>query len=378
MIHLSTNRPTWAEVNLDDLAYNFRSVGEFLGDEVDVMCVVKANAYGHGAVQCAERLAKEGANWFAVATAEEAFELRQAGIASRILVVGSIWPGQEREFLNFDLTPTLIDEKQASSTNNEAAKHSMIAKVHVKIDTGMNRVGIRFENVDRAAKFLASLPNLEIEGLMTHFAVAERTAENHFTDHQIARFVEAIQMFHDAGHRPKYIDMANSPGAVMHPLARGKMVRIGGLLYGLADDVIPESEERPDVKPVMSLYSQIAMLKTVPKGESIGYGRTFMTQRDSIIATVPIGYYDGYRRGLSNKAHALVNGKIAPVVGRISMDWTTIDVTDCGEVNVGEKVTLLGASGVENVTAKDLAEILDTISYEVTCGISVRVPRIYA
>jgi alanine racemase len=377
MIHLTPNRPTWAEVNLENLAYNLRSIREFVGDGVEVMCVVKADAYGHGAVHCAERLAKEGVGWFAVATAEEAVELRQSGIASRILVVGSIWPGQEREFLNFELTPIVITEDQARALNDEAAKHSITANVHVKIDTGMNRVGIRFEDVVRLAKLLASMPNIEVEGLMTHFAVAEKTAENHFTEHQIAQFAEAVQMFHEAGHRPKYVDMANSPGAVMHPLARGKMVRIGGLLYGLADDVIPESLERPKLKPVMSLYSRIAMLKPVPKGETIGYGRTFTTQRDSLIATIPIGYHDGYRRGLSNGAHALVNGKIAPVVGRISMDWTTIDVTDCGEVQVGDKVTLIGTDEVQRVTAKDLAEILDTISYEITCSIGSRVPRIY-
>ena len=378
MIHLSANRPTFAAIDLDRLAANFHSIKAFLGDEVEQMCVVKANAYGHGAVECARRLEVEGVAWFAVATAEEAVELRQAGITSRILVVGSFWPGQEREFLNFDLTPVIIDTRQAEELDAEAERHSVSAKIHVKIDTGMNRVGLRPEIWERAAAHLAKLEHVEVEGLMTHFAAADDLNENVFTESQIVQFAEAVRIFHDAGHRPKYLDMANSPGAVIHPMARAKMVRIGGLLFGLADDVIPDGVPRPDVQPVMALYSRVAQHKQVPKGETVGYGRTFKTERDSLIATIPIGYHDGYRRALSNKVHALVNGRKAHVAGRISMDWTTIDVTDCGEVSVGDVVTLLGGNSDSQITAKDLAEACDTISYEITCGISSRVPRIYS
>lgn len=378
MFQISNGRPTWAEIDLDLLAANLHSIESFVGDEVEIMAVVKANAYGHGAVECARRLAAEGVRWFAVATLEEAVELRQAGIAERILVFGSIYPGQEREFLNFDITPQIIHLGQAEALSSEAVKHAAVSKIHIKLDTGMNRVGFRSEQWGKAATRLSELKNIEVEGVMTHFAVAERRSEDAFTELQMAKFAEAVQIFHDAGHRPKYIDMANSPGAVMHPLSRSKMVRIGGLLFGLAEDVIKESLTRPVVEPVMSLFSRVAMLKEVPKGETIGYGRTFETKRDSLIATIPIGYNDGYRRGLSNKMHAIVNGRKAPVAGRISMDWTTIDITDCGDVNIGDRVMLIGKDGDQKVTATDLAESCETISYEIACGIAPRVPRTYS
>ena len=212
---------------------------------------------------------------------------------------------------------------------------------------------------------------------MTHFAAAEKLSETEFTEHQMAEFADAVQIFHDAGHRPTYIDMANSPGAVIHPLSRGKMVRIGGLLFGLAEDVIKESVDRPVLKPVMSLYSRVALTKTIPKGETVGYGRTFVADSDTVIATIPIGYNDGYRRGLSNEMHALVNGMKAPIAGRVSMDWTTLDVTNCGEVKISDRVTLIGVDGEQKINARDLAEACGTISYEITCGIGKRVPRVF-
>jgi alanine racemase len=262
------------------------------------------------------------------------------------------------------------------SLNAAAAEQNKNAAVHVKVETGMNRIGFQQGEWGDAAKEMAALPNLKVEGLMTHFAVAEKLAEKDFTEHQIELFAEAVEVFLNAGHRPEFVDMANSPGAVIHPLSRSKMVRIGGLLYGLGDDVINEAADRPELRPVMSLYSRIAMLKTVSKGETIGYGRTYTAESNRLVATVPIGYSDGYNRLLSNKAKTIVNGSFAPVVGRISMDWTTIDVTDCENVEVGDLVTLIGSDGDRRVTAKDLAELSDTLSYEITCGIGPRVPRI--
>ena len=378
MFDLSVNRPTWAAIDLDRLAQNYCSIQKFIGNDVEIMAVVKADAYGHGAVECARRLVAEGVQWLAVATAEEAVELRQAAITNRILVFGSIFPGQEREFLNFDLTPVLFHIDQAADLDVEARKHNTIAKVHIKIDSGMNRVGFRSEQWLPTATKLMAFRNLEVEGIMTHFAIAEKLSETEFTEHQMAEFARAVQIFHDAGHRPKCIDMANSPGAIMHPLSRSKMVRIGGLLFGLAEDVIKECVDRPALRPVMALYSRVALVRSISNGETVGYGRTFNAKRDTRIATIPIGYNDGYRRGLSNKEYALVNGKQAPVAGRISMDWTTLDVTDCGDVKIGDRVTLLGEDGSKTVSAKDLAEVCDTISYEITCGIASRVPRIYS
>jgi len=193
----------------------------------------------------------------------------------------------------------------------------------------------------------------------------------------VRRFEECVKIFQEKGFRPSYRDLANSPGAVGHPNTRGNMVRIGGILYGLGGDVLPKEIDKPELRPVLSLYSRIALLKKVPAGETLGYSRTFETKRDSLIATVPIGYQDGYIRLLSNSGRALVDGQYAPVAGRVSMDWIQLDVTDIPDCKLGDKVTLIGEENGNTVTAEEIAQKTGTISYEVTCGISARVPRIY-
>lgn len=377
MNSLAAIRPTIAEIDLDNLAFNFHSVKDFVGDGVRLMAVVKADAYGHGAVQCATRLEAEGVDWLAVATVEEGVELREARITKPILVLGGFWPGQELALLNFDLTPVIFRIDQARSIAEAAGRQETTAKLHVKIDTGMGRIGIRLEDVGEFATELSTIENLEIEGLMTHFAVADDLDATDFTNHQITSFESAVETFLAHGHRPKYVDMSNSPGAVVHPLSRSHLVRIGGLLYGLGGDVLPPGVPHPELKPVMSIKSKIALIKTVKAGESVGYGRTWVAQRDTVVATIPIGYHDGLPRSLSNKGHFLVNGVHAPIIGRVSMDWTTIDVTDIPDATVGDDVTIIGASGVEFIRAEDLAAIADTISYEITCGINQRIPRRY-
>ena len=377
MHSLPTRRPTWTEIDLGRLADNFRSIKAFCGEDIEYMAVIKADAYGHGAVECGKRLQAEGADWFGVACLEEAIELRQAGISRPILVFGGIWPGQELSFLNFDVTPVVFTLDQAETLSQACALVNKSVDIHVKVDSGMNRVGFRPEEAERIARKLAQFPHLRVTGLMTHFAAADKLEESEFTNRQISTFASSVDHFLAAGHRPEIVDLANSPGAVVYPHSRSKMVRIGGLLFGVTDDVLPKGIDRPAVKPVMSIYTKIAMLKTVPKGETIGYGRTFTAGRDSKIATVPIGYNDGYDRALSNKGEVIVRGRPAPVAGRISMDWVTVDVTDVPNVEVGDQVTVLGSDGESRVTAEDIAQWIDTISYEITCGISQRVPRIY-
>jgi len=377
MSSLSSIRPTVAEISLDNLAFNFHSVREFVGEAVQFMAVVKADAYGHGADQCAARLESEGADWFAVATLEEGAELREARIAKPILVLGGFWPGQETALLNFDLTPIIFRLDQARSIAEVAGRQGATAKVHVKIDTGMGRVGVPLDDVSAFAVELSAIENLEVEGLMTHFAVADDLDATDFTNHQITAFETAVEMFLAHGHRPKYIDMANSPGAVVHPLSRAKMVRIGGLLYGLGGDVLPGGVPHPDLKPVMSIRSKIAQVKILKAGDTVGYGRTWVAKRDSVVATVPIGYHDGLPRSLSNKGHFLIKETRAPIIGRVSMDWTTVDVTGIPNAAVGDDVTIIGAEGEETIHAEDIATIADTISYEITCGISPRIPRQY-
>lgn len=372
-----TGRPTWAEIDLKRLGENFRAIKNFCGREISYMAVVKADAYGHGAVECSRVLEGQGADWFAVATAEEGIALRQAGIVRPILVLGGIWPDQVNIFLNFDLTPVIFTIDQAEALNAAANSSTDGVGVHLKIDTGMNRVGFRSELAGEVAQRMAGFRNLRVDGLLTHFAVADQPSENEFSSRQIAAFERAVVAFHEAGHRPVFTDLANSPAAVLLPHARSKMVRIGGLLYGLGGDVLPEGFDQPELSPVMSVCSTIAMLKMVPKGESIGYGRTFTTTRDTLVATIPIGYHDGYPRALSNNGEALVRGHRVPVVGRISMDWVTLDVTSIADVAVLDRVTLIGSQGNESINAEHLARKTGTISYEITCGIASRVPRVY-
>ena len=372
-----TTRPTIAEIDLDNLAYNYHSVRNFVGDEIEFMAVVKADAYGHGAVECARRLQAEGVDWFAVATVEEGSELRAAGIAKPVLVLGGVWPGQESTLLDLDLTPVVFRVDQARSFADAARQHGSPARIHVKIDTGMGRIGFRFDQSEQIAAELAAIDSLEVEGLMTHFATADDLAANDFTNKQISRFADAVDKFHAVGHRPKYVDMANSPGAIVHTLSRSKLIRIGGLLYGLGGDVLPSGVEQPELRPVMSVRSQIAQIKTINAGESVGYGRTFTATRDTLIATVPIGYHDGLPRTISNIGPFIIRGQRVPIVGRVSMDWTTADVTDVEGVSVGDDVTIIGSDGAEQIRAEDLARLTNTISYEITCGISRRVIRRY-
>ena len=372
-----SQRPTWAEINLDNLAYNFRSVKNFIGENTKYMAVVKADAYGHGALECAKKLERENIDWFGVALPEEGLELRNSGITKLILCLGGFWNGQEKLLLNYQLTPVIYQVEKAEMFDRAAKERGTIANIHVKIDTGMGRIGVRFDEVSGFAEKLKNFKNLRLEGVMTHFASADNLSENEFTNLQITRFYEAVRIFEEKGFRPVYKDLANSPGAIAHADSRGNMVRLGGVLYGLGGDVLPQEIEKPLLKPLLSLGSRITHLKKVPRGETLGYSRTFSTVKDSLIATIPIGYQDGYVRALSNIGRVIVNGNYVQVVGRISMDWTILDVSDVQNVKINDQVTLIGESGNLRISAEDLARATGTISYEITCGISRRVARRY-
>lgn len=367
------HRPTHAAIDLDALAHNFHAVKSFVGAEIKYLAVVKADAYGHGAVACARRLEAEGIDWFGVAIPEEGVELRQAGITSPILCLGSFYPGQEESLIENDLTPVVFSLETARSLHAFAAKRGSRVGLHVKFDTGMGRIGFDHRDAAAIAQSFAEMQNLDVKGLLTHFASADDPKENEYTDLQISRFQNVCDAFRAAGHQPEITDLANSPGAIAHPNSRLGMVRLGGALYGLLNDILPASLDQPELKPVLSLRSCIAQLRTVKTGETLGYGRTFRTERESLIASVPIGYADGYPRVLSNRGEAVIHGQRVPVVGRISMDWTLFDVTDLRDVKVGDEVTLIG----NGVTAAEIAGLSQTIGYEITCGISPRVPRVF-
>ena len=370
-------RPTWAEIDLDALAINYRVIRKHVGDEVKILAAVKANAYGHGAVECARRLEREGTDWFGVALPEEGIELRSAGITGPILCLGGFWSDQETACLREHLTPVVYRLDMIESLDRAAREANTVVDVHVKIDTGMGRLGVRPDEISEFCKALGRFPNVRVDGLMTHLAAADDESKEQFTDSQLDKFEQAIAVFHQRGLHPAFIHAANSAAAFANPRALGNMVRPGGSLYGFARDVFPKSIDTPPVQPVLSLHSRITLLKKVPKGEKLGYGCTFETKRDSLIATIPIGYDDGYRRALSNRARVIVRGQFAPVVGRVSMDLTLIDVTEVAEVSLHDEVILLGCDKDLSITAEDIGELAGTISYEITCGISHRVPRIY-
>jgi len=370
-------RPTWAEIDLDALANNLRVIRSQVGPEVKILCAVKANAYGHGAVECARRLEAEGADWFGVALPEEALELRDAGITRPILCLGGFWPGQEVACLPEDLTPVVYRLDMIESLDRVARDANVTTDVHVKIDTGMGRLGVRAADVSEFCQAIKSFQNIRVEGLMTHLAAADDPAHEEITKDQLDTFDQAVQVFRENGFSPTYVHAANSAATFAFSGARGNMVRPGGALYGFMRDVLPPGIETPALKPVLSLHSRIMLMKNVPRGQKLGYGCTFETERDSLIATIPIGYDDGYQRALSNRGRVLVRGQFAPVVGRVSMDLTLIDVTDVAGVSLDDQVTLVGSHGELSITAEDLGELAGTISYEITCGISNRVPREY-
>ncbi|HQX56686.1 MAG TPA: alanine racemase [Pyrinomonadaceae bacterium] len=368
-------RPTLAITDLDALAFNYRSVRAFIGDDVRVMAVVKANAYGHGALQCSRRLETEGVEWLGVALPEEAIELRRGGIRSRILCLGGFWAGQEPALFQQNITPAISSIEQAESLNRAALDRGECINVHLKFDTGMGRIGVRWDQAAEFAKQLRPLTNLRVEALMTHFAAADDLSQNAFTGLQVARFDEIVTIFRTLGFSPHLIDLANSPAAIAHPSTRKDLVRLGGVLYGLGGDVLPKDISIPELKPVLCLTTEITHLKQVSARESLGYGRRFITQRDSLIATIPAGYADGLPRQLSGRGQVIINDRYAPIVGRISMDWTIVDVTDVEGSEIGSPVALIGRSENCVILAEDLAVVADTISYEITCGIGVRVER---
>lgn len=378
---ISGRRPTWAEIDLDALASNFHTIRKLVDPKVRIMAVVKANAYGHGAIECARRLSSEGADWLGVAVPEEAIALRDAGIDVPVLSLGGFWPGQESACLRFNFVPVVYRIDMVEALDRAAATEGIVAPVHVKIDTGMGRLGVRYDEANDFAEALSAYKNVRVDGMMTHLAAADDPSHDTFTDEQTARFRNVVELFRSRGFDPKFLDLANSAGTFAHPSAWGNMVRPGGMLYGLWRDVLPpptsDSGPTSQLAPVMSLRSRITLLKRVPKGETLGYGRTFETTRDSLIATLPIGYHDGYFRALSNKGRGIVRRTFAPVVGRVSMDITLLDVTDVPGVELGDTATLLGVDGEHSIRAEEIAQTAGTLSYEVTCGVSERVPRVY-
>ena len=366
-------RPTRAEISLESLRHNFRVVRELAGPGVSVMGVVKANAYGHGAVAVARALVDEGAEWLGVALPEEGVALREAGITAPVLCLGGFWDGQEALVLDYGLTPAISRLDRLEGLDAEAARRKTTAAFHLKVDTGMGRLGVPAPDLEAFVAATARMRHVECEGLMTHLSSADTPALDDFTREQIARYHDALDLVGRHGIEPRWRHLASGAAAHAFPEARGNLVRPGAVLYGLKRDILAPVGPDLDLRPVMRLVTSVEHLKTVPAGTPLGYGCTFATGRESRIATVPAGYADGVRRALSNRGDMGVGGGRAPVVGRVSMDLTILDVTDLEGVALGDEVVVFGPGGP---SAEDVAAAAGTISYEVTCGVSSRVPRV--
>ncbi len=369
----ASRRPTEARIDLGALSHNFREVtGRTPGRKV--LAVVKAQAYGHGAVPIARHLLGLGADMLGVALVEEGRELREAGVRAPILLMGAFFPDQAEAIIEWDLTPAVFTHDMADALVRAARQRGRTVEVHVKIDTGMGRIGVAPEAAAGFIETLRQHRELRVRGLMTHFADAD-LRDKGFAAVQMGRFTALMRELDARGAAVPLCHAANSAAVLDYGGAHFSMVRPGLMLYGY--NPLEAGGPAIDLKPVLSLVTRIAYLKRTPAGTPISYGRTFITSRESLIATLPIGYADGFSRGLSNRGEALVRGRRAPVAGRVCMDMTMVDVTDVPAVREGDEVVLIGAMGGERITAADIAAKTGTISYEVLCGISSRVPRVY-
>lgn len=375
---LSDSRPTFAEVDLAALRDNFARVRQAVPADCGILAVVKADAYGHGFMDISQELERLGVTAFGVAFLAEGIQLRKSGIDRPILVLGGIYPGQEKKCVGFNLSTTLFSLEQAQILDGVARRLYRKARVHVKVDTGMGRLGIAPAETPAFFTALRDLPNLELEGIVSHFASADELDEDgeRYTAEQTGYFLQALEAARTAGFSPPFVHIANSAGLFGRPLPFCTLVRPGIALYGS----LPSSDfsGRLDLEPVMSLKSRIALLKWVDEGTCISYARRFRAPGRTLIASVPVGYADGYPRALTNRGEALVRGLRARVAGTVCMDWIMLDVTHIPGVAVGDEVVLMGKDAAGNsVRVEELGGWAGTIPYEILCGISKRVPRIY-
>lgn len=370
----------WAEVDLDAVLFNIESIKKNINKDTKIIAVIKADGYGHGAEHIARMLEREEQVWgYAVATAEEAFSLREHKLSKPILILGYAFPYSYEQLIEYDIRPTVYMLDSAQMLSDAAVKIGKTCQIHIKIDTGMTRIGI-YPDDDGIALIqqISKLPGLEIEGIFTHFATADE-ADKTKTYHQISLFkeyVNKLQQILDFQIPMKHC--SNSAGIIELPEANMDAVRAGIILYGLWPSEEVKADAKIQLKPVLTLKSRIIYIKTVPKGQEISYGGTFTTERDTRVATICIGYGDGYPRSLSNTGDVLLKGKRAPILGRVCMDQFMIDVTDIDAgICVGDKVTLIGKDGDACITMEELGTLSGRFNYELACDLGKRIPRIY-
>ena len=369
-----SSRPTWVDIDLAALHHNYRQAMAFCPTSQRLLAVVKADAYGHGAVAVTKAFRDWGVRDFAVATLEEALELRHAGIDDRILVFGSCFPGQEGAFLKYSLLPTLLDIDTARRLSRVAVQQGQQLKVHLKVDSGMGRVGFLPAQLREFLPELSQLKGLVFDGFMSHLACADDLGSD-VTLGQQAQFRMMLEMVREAGIVPRDIHLNNSAGLSGWECPECTLARPGIMLYGGLPG--PDFSSKLDLQPVMHLRSRIAQLRQPPAGSGISYGHCYHAHDAMRVAVMPLGYADGYNRLFSNCGQGILHGQMVPVVGRVCMDWTLFDVSNVPDARVGDCVTLLGSADGLSILGETWAEQLNTISYEIFCRISKRVPRRY-
>lgn len=366
-------RPVWAEINLDNYTHNIKEIQKRY-PKVKIMAVVKADGYGHGALQVAQAGILGGAERLAIAIVAEGIELRKAGFTVPIQVLGGTLENQLEQVVDYDLIQTVFDFEIPKALSKIAQKKGKQVKVHLKVDTGMGRLGVLPEQAAELAAKIITLPHVDLEGVMTHLATADEEDKS-YTEVQIKRYRQVLNDLFERGVNIPIKHVANSAAIIDLPDLRFDLVRPGVMAYGLW----PSQEVKPDLdlKSVMSWKARIVHLKELPRGSSISYGRTFVTEKRSKIATLPLGYADGYSRSLSNKGQVLIKGQRAKLVGRVCMDQIMIDVSHISDISIGEEVVLLGSQGNERISAEEIASWIGTINYEIVCLVNRRVPRYY-
>ncbi|HCL4446496.1 TPA: alanine racemase [Clostridium botulinum] len=368
-------RAVWAEIDLDNLQHNLKQIKKICGNK-EIIGVIKANAYGHGAMEIAPTLLENGVSRLAVAVLSEAMELRMSGVKKPIMILGYTPWALGDMLLDNDIEQSVYSYNDALELSKIAVLKRKILKIHIVVDTGMGRIGFlpTKESVEDVYK-ISKLPNIEIEGVFSHFSSAD-DLDKDYTLYQMNKYNEFINKLEEKNIQAPIKHIANSAAIIDLENTHLDAVRAGIIMYGYypSNYVL---RNNINLKPVMSLKTSIVHIKKVSSGEYISYGRTFKTKRESIIATLPIGYADGYNRLLSNKGKVIVNGKLAPVIGRVCMDQCMIDVTFIENLKVGDVVTIMGEENGVSYTAEDIASQIGTISYEVICNVNKRVPRVY-
>jgi len=364
-------RSVWAEVSLDNIAHNVEQFRAFIGPNCELMAVVKANGYGHGALETAYTMIAHGTNWLAVALPEEAIRLRRGGITAPILVLGAVSADELDACVAADLVVTVFEPHIARLLSKAAVAQQKLARVHIKVDTGMGRLGLLPEDFVDLVELVKGLPALEIQGVFTHFAQADQI-DLAYTRWQWERFLAVREDLRKRGISIPYVHAANTPATMFFPAAHLDLVRVGLGIYGMYPD-----DRRPlELKPALSLKTRVAFVKRVPAGSHVSYGSTYVTEKETSLAILPIGYADGLSRGLSNRGHVIIRGTLCPIVGSITMDHTMVDLGDL-PCTIGDEVILLGTDGNHEIQAYHWAKLLGTINYEITCMISSRIERLY-